>query len=103
MAPDMLDNIPTLCSVLWDDANSAGIESMSISDIDSLHVACPMETVGWVLKQDAAGISIANERYLEENTYRGHTFIPHSMITKITPLTKKRVPSVKKGPATPHG
>lgn len=83
---------PQLHVVVWDDAQTGSIASVSVKDIDTIHRAAVMQTLGWVLRSDEAGISIANERCLDagDETYRGHTFIPRSLVKSETPFNLTR-------------
>lgn len=88
---------PSLCVVVWDDAQSNSVSSVTIKAIDEVHKPAVMQTLGWLLKEDEGGVSVANERCLDQGdeTYRGHTFIPRKMIISVTPFTLAR-PRVKK-------
>lgn len=81
---------PQLVLAVWDDAQSSGIAPVSPADVP--HRASVMQTVGWVLRDDAEGISIANERCMDEGEeyYRGNTFILRVLIRSITPLNVSR-------------
>jgi hypothetical protein len=96
--------IPYLAVVTWDDAWSAGIELLTAKDIDEKHKPAVMETLGWVIKEDIAGVWVSSERCLDpgETSFRGHTFIPRSLITTIRPF-KLTVPRKKavRVPPTP--
>lgn len=73
---------PRLVIVTWRDANGdAGDYEESRH-----HVPCLMFTVGWMVKRDARGITVACERY-EDNgkwTYRGPTFVPAGVVVRVT-------------------
>ena len=94
----MTTDHPILAHVVWDDAQSTATESVSLKDIDHHHRSAVMQTVGWLLKEDEKGVSVANERCLDEGdeTYRGHTFIPSSLVRSVTPVIKPKVSRKKK-------
>lgn len=77
-----------LAVVVWDDAWSAGIEVLTVREVQERHKPSVMQTLGWVLVDDEQGISIANERCADkgEECYRGHTMIPRSLIKSVTPF-----------------
>lgn len=62
--------------------------------IAATHGPMPVQTIGWLLLDDAVGISIANEQSTQDgaDVFRGRTFVPRAMIVKVTPyrLTKAR-------------
>lgn len=88
-----------ICS--WLDAYGDATEEATVDNAHQQHKAVRMETAGWLLRQDAHGVSLFNERCIDGNevVYRGKTFIPHGMVVKVQPfkLTKPRPP---KPPAT---
>lgn len=69
---------PRLVIVTWNDANGTATKVYEDKD----HAPVVISTVGWLLKKDDAGISIACERYQDDEkmAYRGHTFIPAGMV-----------------------
>ena len=76
-----------LVVVTWNDACVDGTDPVNVADAAATHHPKVIVTLGWVLKQDDAGISIANEHYADEGTYRGRTFIPKAMVKSITRVT----------------
>lgn len=74
--------------VVWDDAHGSATDNVTIADIGHAHRALVMTTIGWLLREDEDGVSIANERCMEEGkeVYRGHTFVPRSLIRSCTPF-----------------
>lgn len=64
----------------WDDAH--GSAHREVTEDDMPHRPIRMYTVGWLLKRDDTGVSIANEHATDADStcYRGHTFIPAGMI-----------------------
>lgn len=87
-------------SVIWLDAWKSATDDVTLKTVEETHKPASMETRGWLLKQDEAGVSIANERCLDEddNAYRGRSFIPAGMIKSVTILNfaKPRQKRVKK-------
>lgn len=86
-----------LSVVVWDDAYSDALASLTIQDAHLSHRPTVMQTIGWLLVSDDAGISIFNERCLDvgEETYRGKTFIPRSLVRSVTPF-KLSTPRARK-------
>lgn len=90
-------SLPFLAVVVWNDAWSAGITVMTTQEIKEKHRPSVMQTLGWVIISDDQGVSLANERCLDqgEECYRGHTFIPSCLVKSVTPFkltTRKRKP-----------
>lgn len=78
----------TFVSVLWDDAWKASVDE---GDIGESHRPARMETRGWLLRADDIGVTLADERCLDDDTaYRGRTFIPRAMIVSVTTFPIKR-------------
>lgn len=92
---------PLVC-VHWKDAH--GSASQAYTEANIPHSVYPMETYGLLLRDDEAGVSIANETYWDdidhERNYRGHTFIPRGMVSKIEVVRDVKKP---KAPPPPSG
>lgn len=88
---------PYLALLVWDDAHGSAVEQVTLSSVAEAHKAAVFQTVGWILLDDDAGVSIANERCLDEGeeSYRGRTFVPRALIRSVTPLNKPRKPRKK--------
>ena len=88
-------NLP-LVIVEWNDAVNWD-SPVSLQDVAGCHRPEIVHTLGWILKDDEVGISLATEYY--DESYRGRSFIPRAMIKTVTPyaLTKprKKKPVVK--------
>jgi hypothetical protein len=71
-----------LVTVRWFDAGSS---PTLVFEPQRDHRPVVMETIGWVLVHDAAGISVATERFSEEGVthYRGWSFVPAGMIDRV--------------------
>ena len=83
---------PIVC-VAWEDAH--GSIATAYSEHEIPHASVVILTIGWLLRQDEVGISVANE-YCGDGTWRGVTFVPHGMMQSVTPILtrtprKKRV------------
>lgn len=77
-----------LVVVEWDDAWVKADEAVVMSEIHHTHKPTAVTTIGWLLREDEAGVSIANEYY--DETYRGRTFIPKAMVRKLTRFALSR-------------
>jgi hypothetical protein len=95
--PDTMGTEHTLPLVLvqWNDANVGGDDVVTLDNVDSFHKPTVVHTLGWLMKQDADGLTLVNEFYNE--CYRGRTYIPAGMVIDITPfkLTKSRGTAVR--------
>lgn len=87
---------PTLPLVMvsWNDAWIRAEEPVTLPDVAATHKPMLIHTLGYLLREDEHGVSLANEYYDEEGTYRGRTFIPRAMILSVEhhTLTKPRKP-----------
>jgi hypothetical protein len=91
-----------LVVVKWADAWVDGNEPVSLgSEVAITHKPKIIVTVGWLLREDEDGVSVANEHYEDENVYRGRTYIPRAMITSIERyrLTRERAPRAPNPPS----
>lgn len=78
---------------IWNDAWIFTDEFITMETAHLKHKPMPVETTGWLMIDDAEGVSIANERCLDpENAgaYRGRTFIPRAMVKSIKPFKHAR-------------
>lgn len=84
---------PKKKEVVWLDAHSPpATQVFNISDdaeMDAVHGPAVITTVGWILRDDDKGITIANE-YCGDGDYRGVTFILRINIVDVLPLTTGR-------------
>lgn len=79
-----------LVKVVWLDAH--GSAANVVYDIDEIpHGPIECTSYGILLKNDEVGVSIASEN-VGVDTYRGYSFIPIGMLTKLEAVTKKRKP-----------
>lgn len=81
-----------LVKAVWLDAHASSTSAYSEHEIP--HAAIEITTVGWLLKQDDAGVSLANE-WCADSTYRGYTFIPQVLIKSVVDIVKPKKPRVK--------
>jgi len=75
-------NKPQLVIVDWDDAHANNAWEPEESALDR-HRGGGVRLVGFLLKQDKAGISVA-QGFSENRDVTGHFFVPRGMIKKIT-------------------
>lgn len=87
-----MNSLP-LVLVIWLDAWVRADEPVSLTDVALSHKPTKVHTLGWLLQDDAIGVSLANEEY--DGTFRGRTFIPRAMIETVErhKLAKARVKS----------
>ena len=88
--------------VVWDDAHGSATTDVTIEDLD--HKPIVMTTVGWLLREDERGISVANERCEEggKMVYRGHTFIPKAMVRSATAMALSKPRRKRSSPQPPE-
>jgi hypothetical protein len=97
-------NKHSVAIVVWDDAHGSATKDVTEKELP--HGPVTMTTMGWILREDDIGISIACERFGDEGVdyYRGHTFIPHGLIkscTKFNLSASPRKPRHAKNPSAP--
>ena len=74
----------TFALVLWHDAHSpAAGDTYTATSISEVHGSLPVLTAGWVLRDNADGISLAAEWYVDEPDFRGVTYVPRAMIVEV--------------------
>lgn len=95
------DAHPPYVIIVWDDAWGDATAVVTLKDVEAKHRPTVMQTIGWLLKEDEKGISLANERCLDlgDEGYRGQTFIPRSLVRSVTPF-KVSIPRKKKEPVS---
>jgi len=79
--------VKPLVSVRWRDAH--GTSTTAYAEHEIPHAAIEITTIGFLLRRDEAGVSIAGE-YCADNTYRGVTFIPSGMTIEVVELGKPK-------------
>jgi len=92
-----------LITCSWLDAWADDENFQTAHGVALTHGPMVVQTIGWLLKEDEVGISIANEKSVQDDgevIYRGRTFIPKGMITSIVPfkLAKPRKPKIAPPP-----
>lgn len=75
-----------LMLLTWNDASGSATK---VYDEARDHQPTVMQTVGWLMKSDASGVSICCEQYTEEGVtqWRGHTFVPRGMVISETTIS----------------
>lgn len=75
-----------IVKVIWIDAFSE-IDKTVYSEQELIHEPLTLESVGWLLRKDEKGVTIAMDRDpQEEFTFRNVGFIPFSMVKEIVLL-----------------
>lgn len=83
-----------LVVVRWTDAHAGGHEQYEMASVP--HSPCIIETVGWLLRDDAAGVSVASEFLPETSNYRSYTFVPRGMVLETIPITQRAARKVRR-------
>lgn len=81
---------PRFVTVEWDDAWADGVDDTTLDKVHEKHRPIVMETRGWLLLDDDAGVSLFYERVKDHTSYRGRTFIPRGMIVSVNDFPPKR-------------
>jgi hypothetical protein len=76
-----------LALVRWQDAHSDGGQH---AESDIAHEALIVHTIGYVLRDDDKGVSIAAEFIPESDNYRAITFIPRALVLAVEGLKRTR-------------
>jgi hypothetical protein len=87
-----------LVAVKWLDAH--GSSTIAYAEHEIPHAAIVVITEGRLLRDDEAGITLANER-CADHTWRGVTFIPSGMIVSVSApehATRPRKPKPNANP-----
>lgn len=91
---------PKLVEVIWDDAHADLMEA-SQSDLEDFHQAAVMHTIGWLLRDDEKGVTVANEECPADQTHRGRTFIPRPLVHSIRTIKGGRSSKAQVKPSSP--
>lgn len=83
-----------LVIVTWNDAH--GDSGSAFSEHEIPHAPIVIDSVGWLLREDDAGVTVAAE-FCHDGTWRGVTFVPRGMIQAVRPATRAR--TRRKSPA----
>ncbi len=75
-----------IVQVTWIDSHGGSNDQYTEQDIP--HEPAVIKTIGWLLRDDAVGISIANEN-CDDSEWRGHTLILRALITNVKYVTSK--------------
>jgi hypothetical protein len=89
-----------LAVLVWNDAH-ATLDQLSLDDALKMHGPAVIQTTGYILKSDEAGVLIAGEwlppRGDEGEAFRSVTFVPRGMVISETaqprPRKKAAVPA----------
>ena len=94
---------PHLGVVVWYDAKGDSLKQLTLDDVHLFHMPTVMQTLGWIMKDDEKGVTIANERCLDvgDETYRSPTFIPRVLVRSVTPFKLSSPPKRKKNAKSP--
>lgn len=99
--------------VVWDDVQSSATTVVTEENLHTHHTPITMKTVGWLLRDDEDGVSIACEEYWEDGipNWRGHTFILRSLVRSVTPfklpaprkskVSREKAPALSPAPVLP--
>lgn len=88
--------------VTWEDAK-ADFDTVTMLDAHLTHEPAIMLTAGWLLIENAKGVSVACERCPEDDTYRARTFIPAGCNPKVVPYKLTRARPRKESPSSSSG
>ncbi len=79
--------------VIWQDAH-ASLDELVAGDVVAKHHPITVHTFGYIVRSDEVGVSIAAEWLPAANggeeTYRGITFVPRSLVVQERPKRRSR-------------
>lgn len=79
-----------LVMVAWNDAHSpSSTEIVNVSNLADMHGTLVIKTVGWELRNDDAGITLASE-FCGDGDFRGVTFVPKALVAERVELAVRR-------------
>lgn len=82
-----------LVSLVWLDAHSpSSTEVVNASNLDEMHGTLRITTVGWELRNDETGVTLASE-FCGDGDFRGVTFVPKALVAERVEL---KTPKAKK-------
>lgn len=71
-----------LVSLSWNDAHSpASTEVVNASNLADTHGTLLITTVGWELRHDDTGVTLASE-FCGDGDFRGVTFVPKALVAE---------------------
>lgn len=79
--------MPDLVILRWSDAHAGGHDQYDAASVP--HAPLIIETVGWLLREDGVGVSVASE-LIDGGYCRSYTFVPKGMVISVTPVIKPR-------------
>ena len=74
-------NLKPLVIVEWLDANATQLSSFEEHEIP--HAPMTAQTLGWLLRDDEKGVSVAGEFFETDKTWRSVTFVPRGMVVRV--------------------
>jgi len=81
-----------LVQVVWHDANSpASTDIFDATDLKTAHTTMPVVTVGWLLRDDEQGVTLAGEWFSGTTDFRGLTFVPRALVGEVTEVKVPRL------------
>lgn len=94
-----------LVEVNWLDAWQDQENFQTTHGVALTHGPMEVTTIGWLIKDDEVGVSIANEKSVQDDgeiVYRGRTFIPKGMLTSVIPFKLAKPRKIKPKPVPPE-
>ena len=85
---------PLVCCRWLDADASAPTTAFTEDEIAAVHTTTPMESYGLLLRQDATGVTLMTEYYVDNGqaTFRGRTFIPAFQLVSVDVLRQPPAP-----------
>lgn len=85
-----------LISLVWLDAHSpSSTEVVNADNLDEMHGTLRINTVGWELRHDDTGVTLASE-FCGDGDFRGVTFVPKALVAERVELKAKGAPRARK-------
>lgn len=84
-----------LAICVWKDAHTSADPGEQFLPDDIPHAPFVVRTVGWVMKEDEVGVTLASES-LDNGHYRARTFIPRGMVITLDHLPTRKTRKRKK-------
>lgn len=81
-----------LVALSWSDAHSPdATQIVDATNLADIHGTLLIRTVGWELRADEHGVTLANE-FCGDTEFRGTTFVPRSLVVERIELAPRRAP-----------
>lgn len=85
-----MPNDHPLVLLTWLDAHSPNATTaVSVDEVDKIHAPITITTIGWVLRDDVNGVTIASE-HCGDGDYRNCTFVLRSLVMEMKPVRTPR-------------